>query len=113
MIGLPEKGMEGFTGRFIRTDGEPVANSWGDLADGELAAMINLDETKSPVEDSVWTGTAVNGSEAQSHCSDWVFLQGAGTIGVTSDSNGLWTYKSNDTSCVNSAHLYCFQVSLF
>jgi cysteine-rich repeat protein len=102
-----------FAGVFQLVDGTVLANGWGDLTDGELAATISQNESGGSVlSSSVWTNTDIAGApKGDLTCKAWTSLSGIdeGHIGLSEFSDSLWTdHKGN--GCSNSARLYCFQV---
>jgi cysteine-rich repeat protein len=119
--GLPQN----FTGRFI-LPGDPstlIANGWADLTDASIADIINVQANKNILNStaSIWTHTKPDGtSQPTTPCSTdnatpWNSPSGAkyARQGLSEDNitDGQWTATPNDTSCSNSARLYCFQLT--
>jgi hypothetical protein len=98
---------------IVRTDGTQVADSWADLIDGSIDAIISHNEfgqlLNSHVSNSPYTNVANDGTQlsATNHCAD--LTAGTGNIrrgNINSTTN--WTSDA-DLSCGGSSHIYCFE----
>jgi hypothetical protein len=75
-------------------------------------AALKIDETGNEVfGGDVWTGTSLGGKLARS-CLNWTSALDTepGTAGFIGRLDSFWTETSNTQLCVNSAHLYCFEI---
>lgn len=76
---------------------------------GALAKPIQYSETGASPPDNtnnVWTGSELDGSSDDDHCSDWKLIYGIGETGSSSSSNKLWL-DASDHDCLQEKHLYC------
>ncbi len=109
-------------GPYIQPNGTPVADNWADLIDGTLLHAIDEDELGGTALDvDVWTGTSPDGtvSMAQSpqggtitNCADWTTITSDvdfAAVGRSSSPDLGWTEGPMPSSCLQSAHLYCFE----
>ncbi|HRI07063.1 MAG TPA: DUF4215 domain-containing protein [Nannocystaceae bacterium] len=94
-----------------------VAESWADLTDGTLDHAIDYDEFGSALgsASAVWTSTNTQGGPAtKDNCSAWALdpinSMTKGGTGVSNAVAGSWT-DDDESKCINSARLYCFQVA--
>ena len=103
-------------GRYVRTDGLPVAANWAALVAGSLAVPMDRNETGQYVADDreAWTNTAADGApyltDPNQFCGGWgSALSGAGgRVGETDEVDADWTNSHTDP-CDNNWRLYCFQ----
>ena len=105
---------------YLRPDNVKVADDWGDLIDGDLAARINVSETKAVIGNGqacsneaslVWTNTTTAGEiKGGEHCDKWTTSNMAknGLAGLATTSDTDWTDKCT-ISCDTSARLYCIE----
>ncbi len=99
----------------LRTVTTVVANSKADLTDGTLNNAINLNASGGTETGGVWTGTAVDGTEGTSHCTDWgVHSADTATIGDSSATDSTWTDNGTSTDCLidTKYRYYCFHDQL-
>lgn len=107
------------TNPYVRVDGVPVANSWDDLVDGNLAYPIVVDEYGEILTGGVWTNTNPDGSITiavpAGCCESWT--QDGTFPSPYSSSNGIadelytdynWTNYSR-SGCHAALHLYCIE----
>lgn len=98
---------------YVLVDGSVVAEGWEDLTDGALTTRITLDENGTSQSSYVWTGTATDGSQYGSHCSDWSSTDGYAKVGHASQDNSgaspQWWSTRGNTTCSGTARLYCFE----
>ncbi|MDF2697580.1 MAG: Tryptophan synthase alpha chain, partial [Labilithrix sp.] len=108
-----------YTGPYDRLDGKRVVADKNGLAQGTLAAAIEITETGAPATGSklVWTGTSVDGTAATNSCVSWT-TDAALSFGVAgsfdqttdgkwSDNGGLGAFPG--WGCQTNARLYCFE----
>lgn len=103
---------------WVGRDGKPFTDQFSALLPGnEIFYAIQLDESGHPVSlsDSVWTGTAGDGTAATtsaSLCNDWQADANTNDEAIVGTPGGGPGYFSGAQGwpCSNSAHLYCFQV---
>lgn len=105
-------------GRYVRTDGLPIAADWAALVSGVI--LINLDRTETGQfinsDREAWTNTAPDGTPYATNpnllCSEW----GSGSSGVSGRVGEVdqvdedWTSSHSD-ACDDEWRLYCFQQS--
>lgn len=104
-------------GRYVRPDGALVAVSLAALVAGPLLAPIDRDEHGALVSGAgAWTGTMPDGSAVPgaTHCEDWTsatLADQSGYFGTPGATDSTWTFDTvaNPTTCLESAHLYCFE----
>lgn len=104
-------------GRYVRPDGAVVADSFAALLAGPLLAPIERDEHGQLVAGAgVWTGTNPDGAAVpgSTHCEDWTsaaFADQSGYFGTPAATDSQWTFAmvANPTTCLDAAHLYCFE----
>jgi hypothetical protein len=104
------------TNTYVRTDGVPVANGFGDIIDGALQSSISFDETGANIiggvpDYFVWTGTDEFGLGESDMCTgdNWSIRAGFGDIGWAINSDRQWTSTATIWACTEQARLYCFQ----
>ncbi|MDQ2654145.1 MAG: DUF1554 domain-containing protein [Chloroflexota bacterium] len=103
-------------GRYVRTDGLPIAANWTALVSGSLAVPIDRTETGQYVADDreAWSNTATNGTPYSADpnliCGEWSSgsLGLSGRVGETDEVDDDWTSSHSDP-CDNAWRLYCFQ----
>lgn len=102
---------------WIRTDGQPVADTPSDLASG-LFHPIDVDENGSFVDNSaylyVYTATLGDGSYFGQNCStagssDWSTTSARTVLGICTSSSATFT-DAQVLPCATTARLYCFGV---
>jgi hypothetical protein len=100
-----------------------IAESYNDLADGSIAAPINLDENGQFVPTTlVWTGTRGDGTSASlpNYCSNWTDNVSTQVTNIQTGrddrTNAEWTAfqlpvtnPPTTISCADSYRLYCFE----
>ena len=59
-------------------------------------------------EKHVWTATNAMGRSSGKDCDDWGIVGALGTTGRTDSVSGAWTAASDDNTCGDPYHLYCF-----
>jgi hypothetical protein len=104
---------------FIRTDGQPFADTIGDITLGRILNLLNLDESGRIVEsgsDFVWTGTTNAGTTSTSTCSDWTTTSsaGLGMVGLVVSGPFGWSNAGQlpcNVSEPSGPFLYCFDTS--
>jgi hypothetical protein len=101
-------------GSFVLVDGTPVASSWADLADGTLAAAIQMTAKGALVgKELAWTNVRIDGQldSTSDHCSNWTSVSGAlmGSWGDPSMATSWWTTEGAGNCGQCSYHLYCFE----
>ncbi|MCA9709841.1 MAG: DUF1554 domain-containing protein [Myxococcales bacterium] len=98
---------------YTLVDGTVIASNWDDLVDGELGALIGLDENGDARTGYVWTGTTSEGAIVTQLCSDWTSTSYSGKVGSANDDNGgtspQWWSTRGNLSCGSTARLYCFE----
>ncbi len=101
--------LTGVTGPWRRVDGSPVFNSAEEIASGTKPVNpINKTASGSSLSVHVWTGTNSNGKVGAVFCEGWSSLTAYGIYGLSSATD-TWT-NSNADQCVQSKHLYCFEI---
>jgi ABC-type Fe3+ transport system substrate-binding protein len=97
---------------YVRPDGVPIAASWDDLTDGNLANGISVNDLGGPKNGSdAWTGTtSLNAGYTGEACVDWTAatFTTKGTQGNVGGSGGGWS-SSIASPCVTPLALYCFE----
>lgn len=105
-------------GKYVRVDGEVIADNFAKLLAGPLKVPINVDEYGKPAPGGVMTGTRPDGTAVPDggFCNDW---HGTGPFekelwkGSAGAVDGLWTLNTNpETSpgaCSGEYRLYCFE----
>ena len=98
--------------RYVRVDGEVIAQSWADLTDGALSAPINISESGMDAgftSSRIWTGTTPAGLPTGANwCGGWTTTSGMGWRGRPTGTEFNWT-QAGVGSCFVEHHLYCFQ----
>ena len=109
----PEDRFEVRNAAYQTPSGALIAINWVDLTDGELASPIAENASGGAMENlAVWTGTLPTGLGHGEglYCDDWTISAGQATYtGLTSSVDGSWTYLPFETSCDDSARVYCFE----
>jgi Collagenase NC10 and Endostatin. len=119
-------------GRYILTNGTPIANNYTDLitcGPSCIAAPINFNEYGNqlpgdPNSNIVWTGTRANGDSAtsanlNSNCKDWTAKEACppgggncahvfGMAGASNRTDRNWTEDFQAGTCFVARRLYCF-----
>jgi hypothetical protein len=103
-------------GRYVRTDGLPVAANWADLVSGVIKTNLDRTETGQFINDDreAWTNTGANGTpyvtDPNLICSEWGSGSSGvlGRVGETDQVDGDWT-SSHVDPCDSPWRLYCFQ----
>ncbi|MBI2076094.1 MAG: DUF1554 domain-containing protein [Candidatus Aenigmarchaeota archaeon] len=97
--------------KYLRLDGEVIANSKADLFDGSIMNPIDRNEKGEwrDIMNGVWTGTRPDGTVSDAHCGSWASADGRGTTGVLITSSA---WIANDLLPCGSKlrSLYCFEV---
>ena len=102
-------------GRYVRTDGIVVADSWEDLTDGAIQNPINVNENGDEVlGGAVWTNTTPAGLEHpdSADCLGWTTtdVPNKGRLGDSSKVDEEWTdVETNPHLCAGVAGFYCFE----
>lgn len=99
--------------KYTLVDGTVIAADWDDLTDGELDALIGLDENGDARTGYVWTGTTTAGVAVSNVCSDWTSTSYTGKVGSANDDNDgaspqWWSTRGNQ-SCGSQGRLFCFE----
>lgn len=103
-------------GRYVRTDGLPIAASWTALVSGPLSVPIDRDEAGRYLaeEREAWTNTTISGAPVETNqntlCHGWdsASAWSVGRVGETDELSDKWT-SSHVDSCDTLWRLYCFQ----
>lgn len=101
-------------GRYVRTDGVPIAANWQSLVTRDLLAPLNRTERGQEISSDreAWTNTAPDGTQARSDlslfCGGWTSTGGSGRVGETEAIDGDWTDGHSD-QCTDQWRLFCFQ----
>lgn len=98
-------------GKYIRMDGQIIANSKSDLLDNSLAEKIDRNELNNQeAAKKIWTGTNSDGTNNNKTCNDWTSPDSndKGLRGQSDKRNSNWTSDANDP-CDKQNHLYCFE----
>lgn len=100
-------------GPFILRNATIIATSWADLTDGEIAAPIDVLETKKPVNSiplHAWTGTKPDGTPAEDRCLEWSTTSKPhkGERGHLTKTGSAWS-KYSATECQLVARLICIE----
>jgi len=101
-------------GRYVMVTGETVAESWGDLIDGELATGIDRTLSGELVDGvAVWTATRTDGEgwgDGQT-CENWSSTdpEDSAHQGISGYADSLWTDGGFQTICAGGGRLYCFE----
>lgn len=98
--------------KYVRIDGQIIANDKNDLINSTIAHPINITEINDIItgsEQRVWTGTETNGQGAFDTCLDWTkndfSMDGEeGAVASTSE----WT-SGTANECAKLNKLYCFE----
>ena len=97
---------------YVLVGGGQIAANWDDLLDGSIAVPIDHDETGAAIPANgvtkVWTGTSAAGMQVGPSCMAWSPLGGGGVYGLTTATDGGWTYSAGN-SCDSMDRLYCFE----
>ncbi len=106
---------------YVRIDGVQVASDWADLTDGEIDAVIGVDEFggAAPVADTncgemrptVWCNTTISGgpNNPANTCGDWTGAPGGSSWGMADLTNEGWTEGCTGSGCQVMSALYCFE----
>jgi hypothetical protein len=98
---------------WARLDGVGLASNRADLADGRLAAPLNLTSARRYLpepqgETLAWTGTAFDGTSVpDSTCADWTSTADLGLAGEVNLASAGWT-DGMPSDCAADLPLYCF-----
>jgi hypothetical protein len=93
-------------------NGNVVANSWGDLANGDLTHAIDVNEIGQAVTASVWTKTTGSGAYVTvgDNCTGFTSTTGTGQVGSSSSTTSTWYESSAAQSCsATNIALYCVE----
>lgn len=106
-------------GRYVRTDGVVVAESFEALLAGPLLAPIEVDEYGVTIGGGVWTGTRPDGTAmtGTNHCNDWhgteIPFDKEAWGGCSTCVDGYWTLvdhpEVSPVSCSGKQSIYCFE----
>lgn len=98
------------TRRYVRPDGQRVADDWATLASPSHRGPIDLDETGTVVATGdVWTGCVEDGTATSASCGGWTTPRnGLGTIGSATSASASWS-NTQDVLCTQLARLYCIE----
>jgi hypothetical protein len=103
--------LSAWSGEYRVVRAGKVADSWGDLTDGQLDAAIDRDENGDavPALARAWTGTRPDGTWSGKDCSSWgssldALVATAGGVAI----DGSWT-EGDDVICNLPARLYCIE----
>lgn len=108
---------------FVLPSGEKIASSVQDLLEHGPLLPLKTEETGAALLGSVpvWTNTGLDGSYLYKdmHCADWTKPVASTRVGLSAPKDGesmeswlddgQWT-SWNDWSCLDFAHLYCFEI---
>jgi hypothetical protein len=91
---------------WIRTDGEPFADSLDDLVAGNILNPPSLDQFGEPNVDEIATATRADGTAADETCSG-----GSSSYrrGLSTSTDETWTF-ADSVLCASPASFYCFEV---
>jgi hypothetical protein len=79
---------------IFRVDGVKVADHYDDLWDGSIDSFLNVTQSGSTKNDSVWTGTAIDGTN-----NSILYLGSSSpTIGLSNSQTASWTMGGFDFS---------------
>lgn len=107
----PAARFERSTVPYVRVDGVQVAANFTALTSGTLEAPINVTETGSTYDGSVWTSTYTDGRYSGSvACNGWTAFVGNqyGGQGISSSTTGSWSFTGT-APCNSSLAFYCFE----
>jgi hypothetical protein len=90
---------------FVRTDGQPVADTARDLVSGRFIYPVSFTESEVYLNDGAWSGF-------DSDCQGWTSnsATAAGSAGRSGD-GGLSAFANGASSCDLEHHLYCAQTA--
>jgi Stigma-specific protein, Stig1 len=107
----------------LRGDADTVvAYSWSQLLGGNLAAPIDVDQTGTPIAQSVacdasvlfavWTGTSESGTALDETCDGWTSSGQASTgrVGNASSTDASWTASRCSPTCDFMYPIYCVEL---
>lgn len=109
---------------YVRLDGVPIADDWEDLVDGTIAAPLDIDERReplNPLDARAWTGlSTLTGKAAfDANCVGWTsaeegcnFGEGepCGSGGDALQTNESWAAVGFQVDCgMLPHHLYCIE----
>lgn len=97
--------------KYLRLDGEIIANNFQDLINGNIQNPININQYGENVQNElVWTGTNEFGNYTGSSCLNWNTDSEAvaGTYGNTSFISKQWTNYGTEI-CSNKYRFYCIE----
>lgn len=126
--------LDNYAGVFILANGDELASSSTDLAQGILKRPLNIDESNAPQSGFAWTNTKYNGAtyDHRHDCDEWFNVVSWGLVGDISKPDMRWSRnndgsnsESNDNDdddkingsdhdlrlCGELNHLYCFQIA--
>ncbi|MBZ5713269.1 DUF4215 domain-containing protein [Nannocystis pusilla] len=99
------------------TNDLPIAASWDDLEDGDLARSLNVTEKGAELllrpqcgACPVWTASTVDGLALMPNCSGWTAVgMESAAVGECSMADSHWTEGCDTAPCTATARLYCFE----
>ncbi len=96
---------------WLRVDGLVFADRVEDIVEGNIFNPIYVDESGSPVDSNVVTGTEPDGTAAPQTCADWTDESSAESFrrGESHHVHPDWTSRSNIV-CSQNARVYCFGI---
>lgn len=93
---------------YLLLDGAVIADSFAELASGQLKHPIDRTEANEAIAAKVWTGSTPGGGPGGPNCTDWRATTGEGRVGDTTKQDGSWSF-STTLGCAGQAHLYCIE----
>lgn len=103
--------MTSSAGRYVRPDGEVVAESWSDLLAGQLvnAPRITADG-KDAFDQPTWSGTLGTSGVwgGMGDCEDWTANTGTAIAGVADSTSSTWS-EDQEVRCSAQLSLYCVE----
>jgi hypothetical protein len=103
-----------YTGPYVNTAGDVIANDWVGLTSGVLFNSIRYSESGADLTPAsggpidVWTGTDTSGNPVVGQtCTGWT-AAGSGIEGYGNSPDADWTLGPS-LDCAQQAHLYCIE----
>lgn len=94
-------------------DGTVIARDWTALVSGTLSAPIDRDEfAGARLDKEVWTATKADGTLAADGCTGFTtatMSASPATVGLTGNSDGMWTSAYVQFCDRTNVRLYCFE----
>ena len=93
---------------WVRLDGLPLFDLPGALDDPHCARGVAFDETTTPQNQFVMTGSTVDGTKVTGRCAEWTTTVGTGFGGSSRNAYPGIIATGSSTSCAQ--RVYCFEV---